>query len=250
MLFLFLSLALCDQYDDAEKIMQRLSELQSEINVQGDVMKNLSNQISFLINKLEKINISKQNNKKNIKLINDTNNEKLNEVINTVNDLFQDSLSSKIKYSPVNISLVTFTSEKERKKIENIPFIKSKFVRNFKPPSYPLDENNLYKIKGKTANFTFLSHHVERIAKIEINQTNAHPCGIKTFKVICTDHKNTYISDEFHALHHSESPQVFDFNRTIWMKTLVLYVIENHGDDEYICLPNIRVFDDDYYLNK
>lgn len=249
MLFIFLSFSLCDQYEQAEKIKKNFAELQSGIYSQQEIMKNISEEISIISNKLKSAKISSQNSKKNIDLIGESNNKMLNQAKTAISNSIQDSFTSKIKSSPINISLVLFSSNEERKSIDTISQLKSKFISRFKPPNYQQDQNGFYQINGTSANFTFLSHHVERISKIEINQTVADECGVKYFKVICTDHQNTFTSEVYSVKPSSEKPQVFYFNRTVWFKSMILNVIENFGGD-HICLPNVRVFDNDYYSEK
>lgn len=248
MLFILLSLSLSDQYEQAEKIKKNLTQIKSEISTQRSIMSNVSDEITILTNKLKEVSAAHQENQKNVELIKESNDKITSQTTSTISKSIQDTLSSNIKSSPVNISLVEISSNEESKKLDLYNQLYSKLISRYKSPSLPQDQNGFYQIKGKSANFTFLSYHVERIAKIEINQTDAHQCGVKAFKVICKDHHDIFTSEVYFAKHHSEKPQVFYFNRTIWFKSMILSVVENFGGDN-ICLPNVRVFDNDFYLN-
>lgn len=246
MLFILLSLSLSDQYEQAEKIKKNLTQIKSEISTQRSIMTNVSDEITILTKKLKEVSAAHQENQKNVELIKESNDKITSQATNTISKSIQDTLSSNIKSSPVNISLVEISSNEESKKLDLYNKFLSKYISRYKSPSLPQDQNGFYQIKGKSANFTFLSYHVERIAKIEINQTDAHQCGVKAFKVICADHHDIFTSEVYFAKHHSGKPQVFYFNRTIWFKSMILSVVENFGGDS-ICLPNVRVFDNDFY---
>lgn len=249
MLLLLVSFSLCNQYDQANKIIKDFTEIQNEISSQTDIMKNISDQISILTNKIKQTDETYKQIQKNIESIKQSNDEAVDRATDVIYKSVQDTFSSKIKSSPINISLISFSSDEESKGINGSSLFLSKFVSHYKPPSYPQDQDGFYQIKGKSANFTFLSYHVERIAKIEINQTDAKECGIRTFKVTCKDHHNVFSSKVYHVKRHSEKPQIFYFQKTVWFKSMILHVIENFGGDD-ICLPSVRVFDNDYYSEK
>ena len=212
-------------------------------------MKDISDFISGLTNKLKDVNSTCQKIHDDLNKIKTYNDASISKVTDITKNSIQSIFTSNINSSPINISLVSFTSNEERKSISYSSLLKSKLNPNFNSPSYPQDTNGFYQIRGKTANFTFLSHHVERISYVVIDQIKSNSCGIKTFQIICADHKNIFTSEIFTAQKFSEKPQTFYLNRTFWFKSMILNVIENFGDD-YICLPNVHVFDNDFYSDK
>ncbi|OHT00002.1 hypothetical protein TRFO_33420 [Tritrichomonas foetus] len=247
MILLLLTFAFCDQYDQAKEIKKdingindQLKSIKTDTDKLKSALPNLSQKMNHILKNLEEIKKQENEFKNSLPQINQ-------QLSNYADDILSKTVPSLFKQHPVNISLVKFTSDVEKKSIDTIPYLMAKFFANYQSPSFPKDEKGFWKIQGNSASFTFLASQKSRATKIELHQLRSEKCSPKTIKVTFYEHrKKIFESKIFNVLQHSESPQSFYLNSTVWFKVAQLDVLSNYGDN-FVCLPEFRVLDDDYY---
>lgn len=158
----------------------------------------------------------------------------------------QIKLTKYFKPNSINISLMSISAGIRSKGIVN-KITHALFPSSVISPISP-NKSHFWTVNSKSATFTFLADLKSKATKFEINQTKANRCGIRKFRLIFQiDHK-AQATSIYEIDQHQNSPSTFDLDQSYWFRTFDLEILSNFGDD-CICLPSVRVFDNDIYSN-